>query len=241
MAGGMNGSSSLMRVPQKCGSGHPVCQTAVRAPGAGGVGQNRGMGPDGTVTAGAARGRPRSERVRLAVLDAAADLLIEGGMAAATMEGIAARAGVSKATIYKWWPSRGQLALDSFFNRTRDSITVDEDAALPDALASLLDRLCALFRDTPSGALMRELISVGQSDPDVRAALEERWLRPRRAITRALLTGAVGTGELPADLDVEVALDQLFGPIYHRLIFGHQPLGPGLGATLVRQALPGLR
>jgi AcrR family transcriptional regulator len=193
---------------------------------------------DGTATAGVGRGRPRSEKVRLAVLDAAADLLIEGGMAAATMEGVAARAGVSKATIYKWWPSRGQLALDSFFNRTKDSIAVEAGVPLFGALAAQLDRLCALFRDTPSGALMRELISVAQADPEIRAALEERWLRPRRAVAHRLLTDAVQTGELPASLDIEVALDQLFGPIYHRLIFGHQPLDPGLGTKLVAQALP---
>jgi AcrR family transcriptional regulator len=119
--------------------------------------------------------------VRLAVLDAAADLLVEGGMSAATLEGIAARAGVSKATIYKWWPTRGHVALDSFFTRTRDTIAVDPDASLADSLTVQLQALCALFRDTASGRLMRELAAFAQNDPDVRDALEEHWLRPRRA------------------------------------------------------------
>jgi AcrR family transcriptional regulator len=193
-----------------------------------------------STTTGATRGRPRSERVRLAILAAAADLLIEGGMAAATMEGIAARAGVSKATIYKWWPSRGQLALDSFFNRTKDSIAVDRSLPLAAALITQLDALCTLFRDTPSGALMRELAAAAQADPDVREALEERWLRPRRAVGRRLLADAVARGELPVRLDLEVTLDQLYAPIYHRLLFGHQPLGRDLPARLVAQALPGL-
>jgi AcrR family transcriptional regulator len=194
-------------------------------------------GPAGSAT-GPARGRPRSEKVRLAILDAAADLLVEGGMAAATMEGIAGRAGVSKATIYKWWPSRGQLALDSFFNRNRDTIAVTPGVPLAEALTGLLDALCSAFRDSPNGALMRELIGLAQGDPELREALEQRWLQPRRAVSRALLVEAGARGELPAGLDVEVTLDQLYAPIYHRLLFGHQPLGPDLPARLVAQALP---
>src|ERR1700683_1203393 len=62
-------------------------------------------------------GRPRSERARLATLEATANLLIEGGLPAATIEAVAARAGVSKVTIYKWWPSRGALAIDAYFHR----------------------------------------------------------------------------------------------------------------------------
>ena len=190
---------------------------------------------------GAPRGRPRSERVRLAVLDAAADLLVEGGMSAATIEGIAARAGVSKVTIYKWWPTCGHVALDSFFTRTRDTIAVDPDASLADSLTAQLDALCALFRDAASGRLMRELAAVAQDDPDVRDALEERWLRPRRAVAMRLLTEAAEGGELRADIDVEAVVDQLFAPVYHRLLFGHAPLRDGLAATLVGQPLTGLR
>ncbi|HEX3791878.1 MAG TPA: TetR/AcrR family transcriptional regulator [Pseudonocardiaceae bacterium] len=187
------------------------------------------------------RGRPRSERVRLAVLDAAADLLIEGGMAAATIEGIAARAGVSKATIYKWWPSRGHLALDSFFTRTMDTIVVNPEDSLAASLTAQLDALCVLFRDTPSGRLMRELAAAAQGDPEVRTALEENWLRPRRTVGAGLLTDAVRRGELRADVDVDAAVDQLFAPVYHRLLFGYAPLRDGLAGVLVAQLLSGLR
>jgi len=179
--------------------------------------------------------------VRLAVLDAAADLLVEGGMSAATIEGIAARAGVSKATIYKWWPTRGHVALDSFFTRTRDTIAVDPDASLADSLTVQLQALCALFRDTASGRLMRELAAFAQNDPDVRDALEEHWLRPRRAVAMRLVTEAAERGELRADIDVEAVVDQLFAPVYHRLLFGHAPLCEGLAAALVGQLLTGLR
>jgi len=178
--------------------------------------------------------------VRLAVLDAAAELLVEGGMSAATIEGIAARAGVSKVTIYKWWPTSGHVALDSFFTRTRDTIAVDPDATLQASLIAQLDALCALFRDTASGPLMREVVAVAQADPDVREALEQRWLRPRRAVAMGLLAEAAERGELRAGIDVEAVTDQLFAPVYYRLLLGHAPLREGLATTLVGQLLSGL-
>jgi AcrR family transcriptional regulator len=174
-------------------------------------------------------------------MDAAADLLIEGGMGAATMEAIAARAGVSKATIYKWWPSRGQVALDSFFTRTKTSIEVGGGASLAEALTTRIGALLRLFLDPATASLMREMIALAQSDPDIREALDTRWLRPRRAGLEHLLREAVERGELRGDLDVPAAMDQLFAPLYYRLLFGHEPLDEGLAATLVSQMLTGLR
>lgn len=187
------------------------------------------------------RGRPRSERARLAVLDAAADLLIEGGLGAATMEAIAARAGVSKATVYKWWPSRAHVALDSFFIRTKPTMAVEAGASLADALVGQLDSLLKLFLDPATGSLMREVVALAQTDPDLRAALSTRWLRPRRAIVEGLLREAIDRGEIRPDTDLPAAMDQLFGPLYYRLLFGHEPLAAGLAATLVDQVLTGLR
>ncbi|HEV7974090.1 TetR/AcrR family transcriptional regulator [Amycolatopsis sp.] len=186
------------------------------------------------------RGRPRSERARLAVLDAAADLLIEGGMAAATMEAIAARAGVSKATIYKWWPSRGHVALDSFFTRTKPTMAVEAGATLEDTLIAQVGALAGLLRDPATASLMRETVAVAQTDPDIRSALDTRWLRPRRAAVEGVLRDAAERGEIRADVDFAAAMDQLFGPLYYRLLFRHEPLDERLAETLVRQMLAGL-
>src|SRR5712671_489553 len=121
------------------------------------------------------RGRPRSERAREAILAAATDLLVSGGIDAVTMEAIAARARVSKSTIYKWWPSPAHVILESFFNRTRNTMAVDEDASLQEVLTSQVLSLTRLFRDTDAGQLMAELMAASQADPDIRAALEEQW------------------------------------------------------------------
>jgi AcrR family transcriptional regulator len=194
-----------------------------------------------TIVPHAQRGRPRSERVRSAVLAAAAELLVEGGIDAVTVEAIAARAQVSKTTIYKWWPSRGHVMLESFFSSTRDTIAVAEGASLEESLVFQVAALARLFGETRSGPLMGDLVAAAQADAEIRAALQERWLRPRRQVVVGLLRDAVRRGELDPRVDVDAAADQLFAPVYHRLLFGHEPLHGALAETLVRQLLAGLR
>jgi len=194
--------------------------------------------PGETATRG--RGRPRSERARLAILAAAGELMLDGGINAATMEAIAERAGVSKATIYKWWPNRGAVALDGFLAMVRDSIMVPEDLNTADALRFQVSALVVLFRDTASGPLMRALVGQADRDPEIARAIRERWLAPRRAVTAEILRAGIERGEIRPDIDVGVACDQLFAPLYHRLFFAHEPLDDGLPDLLIEQALAGL-
>jgi len=166
--------------------------------------------------------------------------MLEGGLAAATMEAIAARAGVSKATIYKWWPSRGAVALDGFLDRVQHSIAIPEGLSTVEALRFQVDELIRLFRDTEIGAIMRAVASQAVSDPDLARAVRERWLGPRRAVAADVIRQGIARGDLRPDLDSEAVMDQLYGPVYYRLIFGHGPLPPDLGATLVTQLLGGV-
>ncbi|HEV2637054.1 MAG TPA: TetR/AcrR family transcriptional regulator [Actinocrinis sp.] len=189
----------------------------------------------------AARGRPRSERAKVAVLDAASELLVTGGIDAVTMEAIAARSKVSKATLYKWWPSRAHVMLESLFARTEHTIVVDEGTPLAQALTEKLLGITELFRDTEVGPLIADLVAASQADADIRAALDQHWLRPRRQVTAGLLRAAIDRGELEPDTDIPVAVDQLYAPVYYRLLMRHEPLNDELAATLVRQMLGGLR
>ena len=186
-------------------------------------------------------GRPRSERARAAVLAAATDLLVSGQIDAVTMEAIAARSGVSKSTIYKWWPSRAHVILESFFNRARYTIAVDENASLREVLTSQVLSLIRLFRDSDAGPLMADLMAASQADPDIRAALEEQWLRPRRQVSASLLRAGIERGELVSETDIEAAVDQLYAPVYYRLLLRHEPLPDALAAALVGQVLDGLQ
>jgi AcrR family transcriptional regulator len=185
-------------------------------------------------------GRPRSERARVAILEAAADLLSEGGLAATTIEAIAARAGVSKVTIYKWWPTRGAVAVDAYFHRHKATIAFPDTGDLARDLTAQITLTIEAFRGR-AGEVMAELIGQAQSDPNLAATLRSRWLEPRREATTAVLQRSIDRGEISADTDIPVLMDQLYAPLYYRLTMEHEPLNRGLADALVRTVLDGVR
>ena len=182
----------------------------------------------------------RAGQVRDKVLAAAGQLMLDGGLAAATMEAIAARAGVSKRTLYKYWPSRGAVALEGFVRSAAAAERIPENATAAESLEALLLAAVTLFTETPAGPLMRSLIADAQSQPEIAAALREQWLRPRRLAAAALIGQAVADGEFRAGLDIEVVLDMLWAPVYYRLLLGHEPLDAQLAAAAVRELVAGL-
>jgi AcrR family transcriptional regulator len=185
-------------------------------------------------------GRPRSERARLAILEAAAALLMEGGLAAATIEAIAARAGVSKVTIYKWWPTRGAVAVDAYFHRSAPTNTIEDTGDLARDLTTQLAKIIDAFRGRP-GVVMAELIGQAQTDPTLAETLRSRWLKPRRDETAAVLQRAIDRAEIRPDIDIAALMDQLFAPIYYRLTMRHEPLDEDLSQRLVCTLLDGIR
>jgi AcrR family transcriptional regulator len=185
-------------------------------------------------------GRPRSERARLAILEAAADLLHEGGLAAMTFESIAARAGVSKVTIYKWWPSRGAVAVDAYFHRHRETYSFDDTGDVARDLATQLRLLIRAFQGRP-GEVMAELIGQAQTDPVLAETLRSGWLQPRREATAAVLRRAIDRSQIRPDVDVPTVMDALYAPLYWRLLMRHQPLDDDLADELVRNMLEGVR
>jgi AcrR family transcriptional regulator len=185
-------------------------------------------------------GRPRSEARRAAILAAAGDLMMEGGLRAATMEAIAARAGVGKATVYKWWPSRGAVALEGFMLRASDSWSLPEGASAPEALRILAVAAVRLFTHSPAGPLMRALAADAQSDPEIAQALREQWLGPRRAVAAEIIREGIARGELRADLDMATALDLVFAPVYYRLLFSHEPLDEAFAERCIDNVLEGI-
>jgi AcrR family transcriptional regulator len=185
--------------------------------------------------------RRRTEQVRDAVLTAAGELMLEGGLAAATMEAIAARAGVSKRTLYKYWPSRGAVALEGFMRSAASSWSLPENAPAAESLEELVVAAVRLFTQTPAGPLMRSLIADAQSQDEIATAIRAQWLAPRRAVAADLLRQGIAAGEFRAGLDVEVTLDLLFAPVYYRLLLGHETLSPQFAVTSVRHLIAGLR
>jgi AcrR family transcriptional regulator len=185
--------------------------------------------------------RRSREQLRDAVLSAAGELMLEGGLAAATMEAIAARAGVSKRTLYKYWPSRGAVALEGFMRNAASSWSLPDGASAVEALTVLVVSAARLFAGTSAGPLMRSLIADAQAQDEIATAIREQWLRPRRAVAADLIRRGVAEGEFRADLDVEVALDLLFAPVYYRLLLGHEPMTDAFAAATVEYVVTGLR
>jgi AcrR family transcriptional regulator len=185
------------------------------------------------------RGRPRSENVRRAVLDAAADLALEGA-AGVGIDAIAARAGVSRTTVYKWWSSAAAVLLEGLLERTHDTLESPAAATTREALGEYLGRLVTLVRDTPVGALLRGLTAASVGDPVVGHALVDGWLAPRRIAVVELLVEGTRRGEVREGLNYDCVIDALFAPIYYRLIYEHQPLTDQLSAEILAVCWPGL-
>lgn len=174
-------------------------------------------------------GRPRSGRTRRAILDAAVDLVAEGGLAALSMSSVAARAGVSRVTLYKWWSSPGAIVLDGLLERYHAGIEHAPGTPARRAIEEQMVGLVTIFTDgSPAAAAIKAVTAGAAADPQLARDLAEHWHRPRRQVAADILRRGIRTGEVRAGLDVEAAIDMLFAPIYHRLLIGHQPLQPGL-------------
>jgi AcrR family transcriptional regulator len=183
-------------------------------------------------------GRPRSERADQAILDATLTLLAEEGWDGLTMEGIARRAGVGKATLYRRWKSREEVltaAVDGLVAR----ITIPDTGSVREDLLVLMHRAVSLYRDEP-GRLMPGLVSAMARHPGVATAVREGFLATRRQALLQVLDRAVDRGELRADLDRELALDFLGGPLFYRLLVTGGPLDESLAEGTVEVMLRGL-
>ena len=97
-----------------------------------------------------------------------------------------------------------------------------------------------LFNHGSAGPLMRALAADAQSQPEVAEALRERWFGPRRALAAAVIARGIEAGELRPDLDLAATLDVLFGPVYYRLLFSHEPLDEAFASRLIDQVLRGI-
>ncbi len=170
-------------------------------------------------------GRPRSDTARNAILKAAYEILRESGFAGFTVEGVAARAGSGKATIYRWWQSKGTLAIEAFLVALTPRLdTVPQtDSALAD-LRAHVQRAATIYRGR-AGQLLRELIALGQEDSQTSRMLRTEFVAPRYAEAIRILTRAQQSSEIAADVDLEVLADALWGPIFHRLLVSRMPIG----------------
>lgn len=194
-----------------------------------------------TATEGPQRGRPRSQKAHQAILAAAAELLLDRGLSGVSMDAVAERAGVSKATIYRWWPTKESLALDALYTEWAGARPVPRDTGtLRGDLLSLMRPWARLAGTRPYGRVVAALLTEAQTDPEFGAEYRRRFLEPRRAQARAVFDRAIARGEVPATVKIDVVLDLLYGPLYHRLLHGHAPLNDRFVRDVVDAVLSGI-
>ncbi|NUW31919.1 TetR/AcrR family transcriptional regulator [Nonomuraea sp. SMC257] len=187
----------------------------------------------------------RSERSRHAILEAARALIGEVGYGKVSIEAIAARAGVGKQTIYRWWPSKGAVVFESILALSQDPQS--EEIALPDTgdieadLKLVMRATAAEFADPAFEAPIRALTSEIVNDPDLAAQYHERLAGPLEEAKKARLRAAQEAGQLAADADLDLVLDVLYSPLHRRWLYRSGPLTPEYADALVDVTLRAFR
>jgi AcrR family transcriptional regulator len=195
-----------------------------------------------TSTTTRGRGRPRSATSQKAILAKAMEILLEQGLTSMSMDDVAKRAGVSKATIYRWWASKELLALDALATEWALP-TPGSDLDTGSLRGDLLARIHPWVRQLnqkPYVRIIAGLVAKTQTDPEFAKLYRERFVAPRRDETRVLLLAAIDRGEIAADTNLEVTLDLLYGPIYHRLLHGHAPLNDRFAEQVIDAVIAAL-
>jgi AcrR family transcriptional regulator len=196
------------------------------------------------------RGRPRSLEARRAILKAAHELLAEGGLSSVTIEGIAARAGVGKPTIYRTWPNAHAVAMAALMesDESGESIATTQPAPNPNersssALTALRTQLHEVARvfSAPLGRSVTLIIAAAEADTELSKAFRNHFILARRNEGRAFLATAISSGEVRKDLDLDVALDLIYAPVFYRLLMGHAPLTARFSDDVLDLAMQGFR
>jgi AcrR family transcriptional regulator len=185
------------------------------------------------------RGRPRDPERDRAILDATLDLLAEEGYARLSIEAVAQRAGVGKPTLYRRWPSKAQLVIDAIHSAHRE-MKIAPPGPVRDRLTFHVTELLNNTRRQRTRALMAGLIGELPRDPELARAMREVFLSKRRRVLFRIFDDAIAAGELPADLDHDLAADLLAGPILLRALVTGDPLPASMAPTIVDAFLAGV-
>ena len=186
------------------------------------------------------RGRRRSERSHQAIITATRELLVERGYPDVTIEGIAARAGVGKQTIYRWWPSRAALVLEAYLS-SADVVTPPAAArTVREDVRALLGWLIAVLREPTGGHVVAGLVADIQHDVDLAEGFHRDVVPARREAMLAALERGRERSEIRADADLELAVDALHGAVFYRLLLSGEALDDDFASQLADHVLDGL-
>jgi AcrR family transcriptional regulator len=189
-------------------------------------------------SSGRAIGRPREARADRAIRTAALELMAEQGVQALRMGDVATRAGVGKATIYRRYRSKDELVTDAVGGLVSEIAVPDTGSTRGDLLA-LMNEAVELYSNSLAAGLMPTVVDEMSRNPEFAEIARDRFLTGRRAALREVFERGVGRGDLRRDLDVELALDVLGGPLFYRLMITGGPIDARLATNVVELILRG--
>lgn len=185
-------------------------------------------------------GRPRSEHSRTALLDAAYRFLENQPVALISSLHIAREAGVSTATMYRWWPTKEALLLDAFLHRTTKEIKLVSDGSPLEQLREYAIQVGRFFSGK-QGIVVARMLTAIQDNPPLRDAFLKRIASPRSDELREVIMEAIREGQLPAETNVIDFADVLLGPLFIRLIIGHEPISEKFVISTFEQQVAGAK
>jgi AcrR family transcriptional regulator len=183
-------------------------------------------------------GRPRSEQLHQAMLKAALDLVLEIGFRGVSIEGIAAKTGVGKTTLYRRWPNKAAVVMEAFMGLLGPASRFPENERSTERLRLQMHITAKAFRGRV-GALVKALMAEAQFDTELAKSFKENWTLPRRKLVYEVLEEAIRQGEVRADIDIEAGIDAFYAPIYYRLHMGTGPISEEYVDQVFQQAMKG--
>lgn len=186
------------------------------------------------------RGRPRSAKAQAAILEAASQLLDSGGIGAVTMEAVARLAGVGKPTVYRNWANRENLAMAALLKSGAPKTSVKETDSALDDLRRQLIKVSQSFA-SPRGRNAALMVASADHDSELSKAFRNQVMLASREEGRAMLKRAITEKSIRKDIEIDVVLDMIYGPIFYRLQVGHATADLAFVESLMREAIRGLR
>jgi AcrR family transcriptional regulator len=183
------------------------------------------------------RGRPRSEQARQEILETAYNLLRDKGFNAVGSHEIAQAAGVSSATLYRWWKSKEEILFDACFEHMRPILAIPETGS---GLTRLRRYVLSAseFLASKEGTVMARVLTGIHEDQRLRRMFLERYVNQRRQIQRDIIEDSIALGELQPTTDPELLIDMLSGPLFFRWLQGHAPLDKGFAKSILDKVIP---
>jgi AcrR family transcriptional regulator len=185
------------------------------------------------------RGRPRSEQARLAILTTAYEMLAANGPGRLTIEAVAAKAGVGKPTIYRYWPNARALEMAAMLEQPVPDTNVRIGQSAISDLQRQLEKVVIIFAER-RGRQMTQMVAASEPDSELSKQFRNTVILKCREEGRAILERGIAERAICADVEIEVALDMIYGSLFYRLLVGHQPLNGTFANELITTALRGL-